>query len=112
MGVLWKKNYPPIRLLLSSWVDTLYTFWDYITHYKTESVYFWGLMSSATKSVFCSGFKIHGPGLQGGSGVSRSGLLRSLCFVQRVHTGFRPIIGSLRGVGGGGVGGFNAHNKA
>ena len=27
--------------VLSSWVDTLYTFWDSITHYKTESVCFW-----------------------------------------------------------------------
>ena len=34
---------------LSSWVDTLYTFWDSSTHYKTESVHFWGLMNSATK---------------------------------------------------------------
>ena len=24
-------------------------FWDNITHYKTESVHFWGLMNSATK---------------------------------------------------------------
>ena len=30
-------------------MDTLYTFWDNITHYKTESVHFWGLMNSATK---------------------------------------------------------------
>ena len=30
-------------------MDTLYTFWDKITHYKTESVHFWGLMNSATK---------------------------------------------------------------
>ena len=36
--------------LLSSWLDTLYTFWDNITHYKTESVHFWGLMNSATES--------------------------------------------------------------
>ena len=27
-------------------MDTLYTFWDYSTHYKTESL---GLMNSATK---------------------------------------------------------------
>ena len=25
------------------------TFWENITHYKTESVHFWGLMNSATK---------------------------------------------------------------
>ena len=31
---------------LSSWVDTLYTLWDNIPHYKTESVNFWGLMNS------------------------------------------------------------------
>ena len=30
-------------------MDTLYTFGDNITHYKTESVHFWGLMNSATK---------------------------------------------------------------
>ena len=32
-------------------MDTLYTFWDHITYYKTESVHFWGLMNSATKKV-------------------------------------------------------------
>ena len=32
-------------------MDTLYTFWDNITHYKTESVHFWGLMTSATKNL-------------------------------------------------------------
>ena len=36
-----------IRILLFR--DTLYTFWDNITHYKTESVNFLGLMNSATK---------------------------------------------------------------
>ena len=30
-------------------MDTLYTFWDDVTHYKTESVHFLGLMNSATK---------------------------------------------------------------
>ena len=30
-------------------MDTLYTFGDNITHYKTESVHFLGLMNSATK---------------------------------------------------------------
>ena len=30
-------------------MDTLYTFGENITHYKTDSVYFWGLMNSATK---------------------------------------------------------------
>ena len=30
-------------------MDTLYTFWDNSTHYKTESVIFLGLMNSATK---------------------------------------------------------------
>ena len=30
-------------------MDTLYTFGDNSTHYKTESVSFWGLMNSATK---------------------------------------------------------------
>ena len=39
---------------LSSWVDTLYAFWDNITHYKTESVYFF--MNSATKSWLCAAF--------------------------------------------------------
>ena len=31
-------------------MDTLYTFLDNITHYKTESVHFLGLMNSATKN--------------------------------------------------------------
>ena len=30
-------------------MDTLYTYWDNLTHYKTESVDFWGLMNSTTK---------------------------------------------------------------
>ena len=30
-------------------MDTLHTFWDNITHYKTESVHFLGLMNPATK---------------------------------------------------------------
>ena len=30
-------------------MDTLYTFWENGTHYKTESVNFLGLMNSATK---------------------------------------------------------------
>ena len=30
-------------------MDTLYTFWDNITHYKTESVNVLGLMNSATQ---------------------------------------------------------------
>ena len=30
-------------------MDSLYTFWDNTTHYKTESVHFSGLMSSVTK---------------------------------------------------------------
>ena len=32
-------------------MDTLYTFGANITHYKTKSVHFWGLMNSATKGV-------------------------------------------------------------
>ena len=32
-------------------MDTLYTFWDSITHYKAESVHFLGLMNSATKII-------------------------------------------------------------
>ena len=32
-------------------MDALYTFWDNLTHYKTESVNFLGLMNSATKQV-------------------------------------------------------------
>ena len=36
-------------------MDTLYTFWDNITHYKPESLHFWGgFMNSATK--YTSGF--------------------------------------------------------
>ena len=32
-------------------MDTLYTFWDNLTHYKAESVHFLGLMNSATKII-------------------------------------------------------------
>ena len=32
-------------------MDTLYTFWDNIIQYITESVYLWGLMNSATKDM-------------------------------------------------------------
>ena len=32
----------PVGLNLSSSVDTLYTVWDNITHYKTEGVHFLG----------------------------------------------------------------------
>ena len=35
-------------------MDTLYTFWDNITHYKTKSVHFLGLMNSATKKWLIS----------------------------------------------------------
>ena len=30
-------------------MDTLYTFWDNTTHYKTKSVHVFGLMNSATR---------------------------------------------------------------
>ena len=30
-------------------MDTLYTFWDSLTHYKTESVHFLKLMNSALR---------------------------------------------------------------
>ena len=30
-------------------MDTLYTIWENITHCKTKSAHFWGLMNSATK---------------------------------------------------------------
>ena len=33
-------------------MDTLYTFWDNISHYKTTSVDFLGLMNSATKESY------------------------------------------------------------
>ena len=33
--------------LVAAWIR--FTFWDNITHYKTESVHFSGLMNSATK---------------------------------------------------------------
>ena len=35
-------------------MDTLYTFWDNTTHYKTKSVHCLGLMNSATKTVTMS----------------------------------------------------------
>ena len=43
-------------------MDTLYTFWDNITHYKTKSVHFLGLMNSATKIVM---FVIQPPAVLG-----------------------------------------------
>ena len=42
-------------------MDTLYTFWDNITHSKNKSVHFLGLMNSATKLLRCllgSGFRV------------------------------------------------------
>ena len=39
-------------------MDTLYTFWDSITHSKNKSVHFWGLVNSATKL----GFRVFGFG--------------------------------------------------
>ena len=47
-------------------MDTLYTFWGNITHYKTESLNFLGLMNSATKGLGGSrvlglrGFRVQG----------------------------------------------------
>ena len=35
-------------------MDTLDTVWGNITHYKTESVHFWGLMNSAIKLFLLS----------------------------------------------------------
>ena len=47
-------------------MDTLYTFWDNITHYKTKSVDFL-LMNSATKSCLCRFSASHWrSGFQGG----------------------------------------------
>ena len=48
-------------------MDTLYTFWDNITHYKTKSVHFWGLMNSATKIRVVRTYtcKIRGPSKYG-----------------------------------------------
>ena len=43
-------------------MDTLYTFWDNTTHYKTESVQFWALMNSATKKE--SFWDLRGSGLR------------------------------------------------
>ena len=55
-------------------MDTLYTFWDNITHYKTESVHFLGLMNSATKwfrasteKKLKSGSRMFGAGLASSS---------------------------------------------
>ena len=33
-------------------MDKFYTFWDNLTHHKTESVHFLGLMDSATRSIW------------------------------------------------------------
>ena len=46
-------------------MDTLYTVWDSITRYKTESVHFLGLMNSATKGI------VTGAGSRGGVCSSR-----------------------------------------
>ena len=50
-------------------MDTLYTFWDSIAHYKTKSVHFWGLMNSATKvfpgGILCLGFGLNQDKLPG-----------------------------------------------
>ena len=64
-------------------MDTLYTFWDNITHYRTESVHFLGLMNSATKGSFgikgcgdlASGFRIQGWDLRLGWSNSAVGFL-------------------------------------
>ena len=52
-GLAGLRLYPDLQKSLheglSSWVDTLYTFWDNVTHYKTGSIHFLGLMNSATK---------------------------------------------------------------
>ena len=39
-------------------MDTLYTFWVNITHYKTDSVHFLGLMNSANKIVTYTIFRV------------------------------------------------------
>ena len=40
-------------------MDTLYTFWDNSTHYKTESVNFLGLVNSATRIKGSADSKTH-----------------------------------------------------
>ena len=47
-GLFQSKHSAWGTILLSSWVDTLYTFGDNIAHCKTESVHFLRLMNSAT----------------------------------------------------------------
>ena len=47
-------------------MDTLYTFLDNITHYRTESVHFLGLMNSATE-----GFNVEGSFCMGWQGFCR-----------------------------------------
>ena len=46
-GIYFRFTYVGVYKL-RSWVDTLYTCWDIITHYETKSVDFGGLMNSAT----------------------------------------------------------------
>ena len=48
------RGFRGLCVSFSSCVDTLYTFWDNITHSKTKSVHFWGLMNSATKKWVCA----------------------------------------------------------
>ena len=52
----WSTPLELAACLLSSWVDTLYTFWDNTTYSETKSVHFGGLMNSATKP--CTGFEL------------------------------------------------------
>ena len=47
----FEENLTLFKIDFSSWVDRLYTFGDNITHYKTESLHFGGLMNSATKRL-------------------------------------------------------------
>ena len=46
-----RRNGVGLFNLVAEWIHFAF-FWDNCTHYKTESVHFWGLMNSATKLSF------------------------------------------------------------
>ena len=56
-------------------MDTLYIFGDNITHYKTESDYFLGLMNSATELLYRLSLN---PGPRGNSVETSTGRLEAL----------------------------------
>ena len=77
-------------------MDTLYTFWDNITHYETESVHFLGLMNSATKIIDCLlnplSWKVRVPVRVLYRGFRRVQGVLNACFFFQVERGCMVII--------------------